>query len=183
MRKCFHLAPMSTSILVLTMVLWMLPFSFLAYSIMTGYPVIGGVTLSLFALYGAVWIFCRPSRFELSNIALAIVFPSWTRNIPLRDIRGVSELSAGDFKKRYGWAMRIGVGGLWGGFGWLWTSRGGLVEFYVSRTDGLVMVERANGSNILITPDGPDDFTAGLRQLVDKESSGSGNSPPEAATG
>jgi hypothetical protein len=31
--------------------------------------------------------------------------------------------------------LRIGVGGLWGVFGWLWTRRG-LVEVYVSRTDG-----------------------------------------------
>jgi hypothetical protein len=29
-----------------------------------------------------------------------------------------------------GWSMRVGAGGLWGGFGWLWTERRGIVQMY-----------------------------------------------------
>lgn len=48
--------------------------------------------------------------------------------------------------------MRIGIGGLWGGFGWLWPGRG-LVNFYVSRSDGLVLIERMSARPLLITPE------------------------------
>jgi len=169
MNKSYPLAPMSTSILVLTLALWLLPFSFLMYVMMGGTPVVWYITFFLFVLYGTVWLFCRPKGFEISGDALAIAFPAWTRKIPLRTIQGVSELGAADFKKRYGWAMRIGVGGLWGGFGWLWTSRGGYVEFYVSRTDGLVMIERADGNNILITPSFQDQFTTDLSAFIKED--------------
>lgn len=69
--------------------------------------------------------------------------------------------------------MRIGAGGLWGGFGWLWTSRKGMVEFYVSRTDGFVLITRPNHLDILITPSTPEAFLekAGNAQRVLKQSS------------
>ena len=72
----------------------------------------------------------------------------------------------GEFKQKFGWAMRIGVGGLWGGFGWLWTSKGGLVEFYVSRVDGLVMIERNVGKNILVTPDESEKLVSGMQSFI-----------------
>ena len=59
-------------------------------------------------------------------------------------------------------AGRIGVGGLWGGFGWLWTRGRGMVEFYVSRTDGLVIVERRGGRALLFTPQDPEEFVDAL---------------------
>jgi hypothetical protein len=61
-----------------------------------------------------------------------------------------------------GFAARVGVGGLWGGFGWLWTSRRGLIDMYVSRGDGLLMVERLAGRPLLITPEHPDEFSRAL---------------------
>lgn len=56
--------------------------------------------------------------------------------------------------------MRVGVGGLWGGFGWLWTQRQGALEFYISRSTGLVLLERPAGRSLLITPDRPAEFVA-----------------------
>jgi hypothetical protein len=50
----------------------------------------------------------------------------------------------------------------WGGFGLLWTSRGGLVDFYISRTDRIVIVERKSGRPLLITPERPEQFVAAL---------------------
>ena len=60
-----------------------------------------------------------------------------------------------ELHQELGKTMRIGVGGLWGGFGWLWTRRG-LVNFYVSRSDGLVLIERRTARPILITPEKPE---------------------------
>ncbi len=162
----FLLAPMSPLILVLTLVLWLLPFSFLIYFVFGGQLFSGVIALFLFAMYGIVWLFCRPSRFEVSPDHLEIVFPAWRRNVPLRGISGTHLVSSDEFKQKFGWAMRIGVGGLWGGFGWLWTSKRGLVEFYVSRVDGLVMIERRMGKNILVTPDEPEKFVSGMQSFI-----------------
>lgn len=158
MNERFPLAPMAPSIRVLTFLLWLLPPAFLVHSLLLGQKLSGAVALILFILYGVVWAFCRPSCFELSADSLNIVFPAWVRRIPLHDITNNRQISADEFRQEYGRAMRIGVGGLWGGFGWLWTAKEGLVEFYVSRFDGLVILERKNGKQILITPVRPEKF-------------------------
>jgi len=54
--------------------------------------------------------------------------------------------------------MRVGAGELGGGFGWLWTKRHGIVQMYVSRTDGYVWIERRNDRPWLLTPDEPEIF-------------------------
>jgi hypothetical protein len=60
--------------------------------------------------------------------------------------------------------MRVGVGGLWGGFGWLYTSKG-LLGLYVSRTDRLVLVRLRTGRPLLVTPEGDERFVAALRAV------------------
>lgn len=167
MNKHFPLAPMSISILVLTLVLWLLPVSFLLYSFVDGQRISGVISLFLFGLYGAVWLFCRPSWFRLTSRKMEIAFPVWKRKVFYQEISRVRQISAQEFKQEFGWAMRVGVGGLWGGFGWLWTSKDGFVELYVSRVDGLVLLERTNGNNILITPDNPEKFVASLFAYVE----------------
>jgi len=52
--------------------------------------------------------------------------------------------------------------GLWGGFGWLWTRKRGVVQIYVSRDDGLVGIERVGGRPWLITPEHPEAFVRAL---------------------
>jgi hypothetical protein len=60
--------------------------------------------------------------------------------------------------------MRIGAGGLWGGFGWLYT-RKGLLDLYVSRTDRFVLVRRRIGRPLLLTPERDEAFVDALRAL------------------
>lgn len=156
----YPLAPMSRSILALTILLWLLPLSFLAHFLLTRQPFTGWIALTLLLTYGAVWAFCRPSRFELSTAGLRIVFPGWTRTISRRDMNPARPITASEFKEDFGLALRIGAGGLWGGFGWLWTSKGGFVEFYVSRTEGMVLLKKKNGNFLLLTPERPEAFAA-----------------------
>jgi hypothetical protein len=59
-------------------------------------------------------------------------------------------------------AFFVGAGGLWGGFGWLWTERRGIAQMYVSRTEGLVWIERRGGRPWLITPEEPEAFVRAL---------------------
>jgi hypothetical protein len=56
------------------------------------------------------------------------------------------------------------VGGLWGTFGWLWTSRAGLVDVFVTRTDGLVLVTSREARPLLITPADPDAFVRAVSE-------------------
>lgn len=91
-----------------------------------------------------------------------IVWPARRRQIASRDISGVRVLESRQFRPEFGWAARVGVGGLWGGFGWAWTSRRGLLDLYVSRTDGCVLVERRSGRSLVLTPERPEEFVRAL---------------------
>ena len=109
----------------------------------------GGVAL----LYAAVYLLARPSGFEVQGGQVRVVFPVWSR-----DITGVvkaERVDTAELKRRYGLLLRVGAGGLWGGFGWLW-SRRGWVEFYVSRMDDYVLLTRSEGLPLLINAEDPD---------------------------
>lgn len=54
---------------------------------------------------------------------MAVVWPLRREHIPRADIVGVRLTAARDLRREAGWGVRIGAGGLWGGFGWLWTQR------------------------------------------------------------
>ena len=151
----FDLAPMSTSIRWLTAGLLALPVVLLA----VGHEWVG---LGLAALYSAIFFWWRPHAFELSPQALHIRFPFRTRTVPGEQLVSARVISSETFHAEHGLALRVGAGGLWGGFGWLWTRKRGWVEFYVSRSKGLVLVERRGGNSILLTPADPERFAASL---------------------
>jgi hypothetical protein len=122
----------------------------------------GVTTVGLLALYAGVWVWYRPTGFEVSERALAIVWPWRRRVIERSDVAAVRLLTKEEFRADFGWAMRIGVGGLWGGFGWLWTSKHGTLDFYISRLDGFVLIERRAGRWLIVTPERPEAFVAAL---------------------
>jgi len=119
--RSFPLVPMSGPIRALTIALWLLPVVFLALALQSASDAARFVLLAVLALYAAVFLFCRPARFEVSVRSLDVVFPAWRRTIPAPGIAGAREITGGQFRQEFGWGLRIGVGGLWGGFGWLWT--------------------------------------------------------------
>jgi hypothetical protein len=161
----YALAPMSRAIRVLTWVLLAIPVAFVAIGLAVGQPLrsfFPAVGLAIAALYAGVWIWWRPARFEVSSAGLRICFPGRARFVPASDLAGARTLDGRVFRNDFGLALRVGVGGLWGGFGWLWTRQRGFVEFYVSRVDGLVLVERRGGRPILFTPADPDEVARSL---------------------
>jgi len=62
--------------------------------------------------------------------------------------------------------MRVGAGGLWGAFGWLWTTKRGTVQMYISRTDNFVWIERRSERPWLITPERPEQFVAAMTAAI-----------------
>jgi PH (Pleckstrin Homology) domain-containing protein len=164
--RAFPLAPMSRLIRILTIVLLALP----VYLGLVGYAARGLAGLLLLPIAGLlvaldvfVWFFARPLRFEIWPDALWLIWPARQRRIPLADVTDAHVLTGPALRQRLGWGGRIGVGGLWGGFGWAWTSRRGLVDLYVSRQDDLVLVDRRVGRSLLISPDEPEAFVRALR--------------------
>jgi hypothetical protein len=154
--RVFALAPMSRPIAVLSAVLLALPLLMLAGSFLVPERgVLLAAALFVVAVYAAIWLWWRPAAFEVSPEGLRIRFPARSRLVPARDVAAARVLTGRELRDRVGFAMRIGAGGLWGGFGWLWTSRRGIVELYVSRLDGYVLLERRGGRPLLFTPADP----------------------------
>jgi hypothetical protein len=159
--RSFRLAPMSALIRNLTLVLLALPVAFLVPPAF-GWRFFAQPALFLIAMYSWVWLRFRPTRFVVRPDGLQVVWPLRRREIPRREIAAVRIVDARELKGEIGWGMRVGAGGLWGGFGWLWTKRRGIVQMYVSRTDRFVWIERAGGRPWLITPDQPEAFVRAL---------------------
>lgn len=161
MAESFRLARMSPLILALTAFLLALPLAFLAGPLF-GWRLLAVPALLLVAIYAWVWLRFRPSRFDVRRGGLQVIWPLKRSEIPREDISSVRVIDRQALKREIGWGMRIGAGGLWGGFGWLWTKRRGIVQMYVSRTDRFVWIERASGRPWLITPEQPEGFVRAL---------------------
>jgi hypothetical protein len=154
---------MSRAIRWLTVGLLTIPVWFLAASWLSPQlAVLGICAAAIVALYAAIWVWWRPSAFEVSPEGLCIRFPGTRRLIPAARIAAARGMTGAQLRAEAGLAMRIGVGGLWGGFGWLWTQHRGLVEFYVSRLDRLVWIERRDARPLLITPSDPEGLLRAL---------------------
>lgn len=120
------------------------------------------VALGLAGLYLAVWLFLRPTAFECRVHGLRLVWPMRSRSIPWHDVARVEILDAPALRARLGSSLRIGAGGLWGGFGLLWTSTEGLVDMYVTRQDGLALITLRGSRPLLVSPEFPEGFRRAL---------------------
>jgi hypothetical protein len=152
---------MSPAILWITVVMFVVPAAFI-------WPTAGGRSLfalpALFviAIYAWIWLRFRPTRFVARPFVLDVIWPLERRELNRHAITEVRLIDRRELRARVGWGMRVGAGGLWGGFGWLWTQRRGIVQMYISRMDGFVLIERVDGRPWLITPERPAEFVSAL---------------------
>jgi len=114
-----------------------------------------------------------PRTFRIARMSIGIrVVSALLLVIPRSTIVSCRTLGAADLRREIGWGARVGAGGLWGGFGWLWTRRRGVVQMYVTRTDAFVWIERGRERPWLITPENPDEFVrdvvSGATSLVER---------------
>lgn len=161
--RTFRLAPMSPLILMLTLGLLVLPLVLLGNTVF-GRSHYAVPSLLLVAIYAWVWLRFRPTRFVVGPAAVEVIWPLKRRQIPRRDITDARFIGREELRRETGWCMRVGAGGLWGGFGWLWTQRRGIVQMYISRTDGFVWIERASDRPWLITPEQPHVFVRAVNE-------------------
>jgi len=157
----FRLAPMSPAILVLTVVLLALPLAFLGLAPLWT-PLLLGPAVFILTIYAWIWLRYRPTAFVVHPRALEVTWPLRRREIPRADISAVRVIDRQTLRREAGWGVRVGAGGLFGGFDYLWTTNRGLVRMYVSRTDRFVWIERKSDRPWLITPDQPDAFVRAM---------------------
>lgn len=161
LTKSFRLAPMSPFIRTLTVAMFLLPLAFLAAAALGKAPLgIPGVLVAV--IYAWIWLRFRPTRFVVHPNRLEVLWPLKRRTLARHSIRGVQLIDTRALRAKAGRGVRVGAGGLWGGFGWLWTERRGIVQMYVSRTDRFVWIERGRERPWLITPERPEAFVRAL---------------------
>ena len=161
----FRLAPMSRDLAVMTWIALVLPAWLLGAAWLSAGParpaLMAAVGLTL-VIYAVVWLAGRPTQFEIDEQSLRIVWPVRRRVIPRSTVRDARIVTGPEFRSAYGWGMRVGAGGLWGGFGILKT-KATTFSFWISRTDRLVIVELDGANPLLVTPDDSERFVARLR--------------------
>lgn len=166
----FRLAPMSVVIWLLTLAILAVPAVLFCTAINEGHP-LAVPALCVVSLYVWIWLRFRPTRFVVHPDRLEVRWPLKRRDLSRKDIAEVRLIDKQALRSATGWRARVGAGGLWGGFGWLWTQRRGLVQMYISRTDGFVWIERVGDRPWLITPERPAAFVQALsRERPNRES-------------
>lgn len=162
----FRLAPMSAAIWVLTLVCLAIPPALAVAAVRAPRPVHGiliGVALVTLGLYALIGLAFRPTSFVIEPDALVLNWPLRTRRIERSCIVRARVCSFAELRAELGYVLRVGAGGLWGGFGRAKTARG-MLELWVSRTDRIVYVECTGRRSLLITPAEPERFAAELGQ-------------------
>jgi len=164
MPTVFRLAPMSTSLRVLTWALFLLPAVLLYQGVQSPVPtraVLLATVAFVVLVYASVWFVWRPTRFEIDAGTLRIVWPTRSRTILRTAVEDVRIVTAAQFRAEFGYGMRIGAGGLWGGFGLL-KMRATTFSMWISRLDRFVIVGLRGARPLLVTPEEPERFAAAL---------------------
>lgn len=148
---------MSPVIRWITVALFALPPVLFASAVL-GQRLLALPALFVTAVFAWIWLRFRPTAFIVHPDRLEVVWPLKARQLSRAEISSVRTMEREELRKEIGWGLRVGAGGLWGGFGWLWTKRRGIVQMYVSRIDCFVWIEVRNGRSWLITPEEPEEF-------------------------
>jgi len=163
-RASFALAEMSTGIAAMTWFLFILAVGlpiglFIAAPDVWMSLLLAGI---IWSTYIFVWVFYRPSCFEICDDGLRIVCPMRSLTIRVAEITGITPISKSDL----GLVVRTwGAGGLWGGFGRFWSRKMGRMLIYASRGDALVCIRRGEKRTLVISPEKPEEFIDELRRI------------------
>jgi hypothetical protein len=165
--QTFRLAPMTRDLQALTTVILLVPVGVAVALQRAASPVrpeLYGALGLILVLYATVWLWWRPRRFEVSALGLAIVWPLRRRTIVAAHLGPATTIDRRSLWQQYGRGMRLGAGGLWGGFGLLVTPKQ-TFAMYVSRTDAFVLVPVSGARTLMLTPERPMAFVTALQGL------------------
>jgi hypothetical protein len=120
-------------------------------------PMYGSAAFVL-VLTAGTWLAGRPTRFEVSDDGLELVWPVWSRTVTRASITRARVVTKREVDEVMGGAVRVGVGGLFGVFGLLRTAKLGWVSCYITTIEPLVLIERSEGRSLLISPSQPEEL-------------------------
>ena len=166
MMTRYSLAPMDTLIRVLTWVCYAIPLVMGVAAWRAPEPVhaiLLGTAGFLVELYVVVYLWFRPRAFTITPETLELEWPARRRSIERSAIVSARVLSRDQLREELGRLVRIGAGGLWGGFGLARTSQG-LHELWISRVDPIVWIRCEGRRSLLVTPEDPERFVAELQR-------------------
>ena len=162
----FALAPMDMLMRGLTYFLWCLLLVLIGVAVVKG----GGVALIAPMIMGTAFagilIWMRPRAFILTGAGLRIEWPTRSLLIPRTKIVSAERIDQQTFGAEFGWPIRVGAGGFYGTFGYLWTSQGGFVDVEASRGNSGFVLIRTTDRPMLVTPDAPDRFVEAINRLA-----------------
>ncbi len=153
---------MSGSIRVITYVIAAVPLLLIYFALTDHNTPLIPIALFFVLLMIGVWLWMRPSHYIVDSTGLTIVWPLRKFHIARAGIVGVRTLDKEQVKKEIGFAVRIGVGGLFGGFGLLWSRKRGMIRFYITRIDSFIFIEQRNGRPFLLSVDRPESMVKDL---------------------
>lgn len=162
----FALAPMDGLIRVMTWVLLPLPVVFVVMALLSppaGRALLVGMSCFFLLIYATVWLWWRPTWFEVKDGTLSIAWPLRERSFDLSQLASAQIVDSTEFRQRYGRGMRVGAGGLWGGFGLL-VCGAETFAMYVSRTDRFAVLRFREGRALMITPEDLERFVEVVRR-------------------
>ena len=105
----------------------------------------------------------RPRRMEISPLGLLLVWPMRSTLIRPEDIKSIDFAGPG----KTGRVCRVlGMGGLFGTFGLCRCRQYGLINAYLARRDGRVIIVLNTGRPLLVTPDRAEQFLVAARAMM-----------------
>jgi len=150
---------------ILTGVLLAIPVIWILLVVTLGAEVLqtAALVVGAFALASAgIWLLLRPSGFVIDDHALVVRWPLRSMTVPRSSIRAVRVLYPGAMQRELGFSARVGFGGLFGSFGFIYTQRQGWVLAFVTSMSAWVLIERTDGRTLLLSPERPDELARAL---------------------
>lgn len=150
--RTFRLAPMSGLILWLTVFVFPIPFLMAGWAFYWAIHPLFAVAGFMGLVWAVIWFYMRPSHFTISDRGLQITWPMRRQLVPKAQITSAELVSSAEFRQRWGHGVRIGAGGLFGGFGW-YRTKTAMFRFYISRTDEFAIVHLLDDRPLMLTPE------------------------------
>ena len=119
----------------------------------------------MLGIYAFILIALRPTGFVLDGEGLRIEWPIRSRRVPRATLIEARQIDRAALGAELGWTVRVGAGGLYGTFGYLWTSKKGWVDVQASRVSDFVLVHTTERT-LLLTPDRPEVFVRRFNALL-----------------
>ncbi len=158
----FRLPPMSPMMRTLTFIMLALPLLLGAMGYFASSQVLLNIAGLIILLVIGVWLGMRPTGYEVDSTSLTLRWPIRSKKFPKNRILAARIVGTDELRAELGQAMRIGVGGLFGAFGYLWTSNRGMVEFYITGQDRFVLIDLRGGKTLLLSVERPEEFVNAL---------------------